>query len=109
MLLDRVGDKGFKRIANYWMKHQRKNGGDGLLFMERIYQPGIIRRLLWPFTKIILLRKTKYSDGRTGRRMPFRKALKRDQWEMSDRAKEISQEWKEIRSSGGKVSFSESD
>ena len=109
MLLDRVGDKGFKRIANYWMKHQRKNSGDGLLFMEQIYRPGIIRRLLWPFTKRILLRKTKYPDGRTGRRMPFRKALKRDQWEMSDRAKEISQEWKKIRSSGGKVSFSESD
>ena len=54
MLLDRVGDKGFKRIANYWMKHQRKNSGDGLLFMEQIYRPGIIRRLLWPFTKRIL-------------------------------------------------------
>tara|TARA_B100000902_G_scaffold16583_1_gene19901 strand:- start:3422 stop:4672 length:1251 start_codon:yes stop_codon:yes gene_type:complete len=109
MLLDRIGDRGFKWLANYWMKHQRKNGGNGLLFMEQIYRPGIIRRVLWPFTNRILLKKTKYSDGRKGRRMPFRKALKRDKWEMSKRGKEISEEWKEIRSSGGKVSFSESD
>lgn len=109
MLLDRVGDRGFKRLANYWMKHQQRNGGDGLLFIERIYQPGLIRRLLWPITKIFLLRKTKYSDGRVGRRMPFRKPLKRDNWAMSDRAKEISEEWKKIRASGGNVSFSESD
>ena len=109
MLLDRVGDRGFKRLANYWMKHQQRNGGDGLLFIERIYQPGLIRRLLWPITKIFLLRKTKYSDGRVGRRMPFRKPLKRDNWAMSNRAKEISEEWKKIRASGGNVSFSESD
>ena len=109
MLLDRVGDRGFKRLANYWMKHQKKNNGDGLVFMERIYRLGLIRRLLWPLTNRILLKKIKYSDGRTGRRMPFRKSLKRDQWEMSERAKEISSEWKKIRSSGGKVSFTESD
>ena len=64
---------------------------------------------MWLFTNRILLKKTKFPDGRKGRRMPFRKALKRDSWEMSDRAKEIADEWKEIRSSGGKVSFSESD
>ena len=109
MLLDRVGDRGFKRLANYWMRHQKKNNGDGLVFMERIYRLGLIRRLLWPLTNRILLKKIKYSDGRTGRRMPFRKSLKRDQWEMSERAKEISSEWKKIRSSGGKVSFTESD
>ncbi len=109
MLLDRVGDRGFKRLANYWMRHQKKNNGDGLVFMERIYRLGLIRRLLWPLTNRILLKKIKFSDGRTGRRMPFRKSLKRDQWEMSERAKEISAEWKKIRSSGGKVSFTESD
>jgi len=41
--------------------------------------------------------------------MPFRKALKRDEWEMSMRANEIAEEWKNIRSSGGQVSFSEND
>jgi hypothetical protein len=41
--------------------------------------------------------------------MPFRKALKRDNWTMSERGKEISEEWKKIRASGGNVSFTESD
>ena len=90
------------------MKHQRKKG-DGLLFIERIYQPGLLRRMLWPFTNRILLNKISYSDGRKGRRMPFRKSLKRDQWEMSQRAEEIANEWKEIRSKGAKVSFTESE
>ena len=107
--MDRVGDRGFKRIAKYWMKHQRKNGNDGLIFIEQIYQPSLIRRLLWPITNRFLLKKTVYSDGRLGRRMPFRKSLKRDDWVMSERAKQISEEWKEIRASGGNVSFSESD
>ena len=109
MLMNRVGDRGFKRIAKYWMKHQRKNGNDGLIFMEQIYQPSLIRRLLWPITNRLLLKKTVYSDGRIGRRMPFRKSLKRDDWEMSERAKQISEEWKTVRASGGNVSFSESD
>ena len=109
MLMNRVGDRGFKRIAKYWMKHQRKNGNDGLIFMERIYQPSIIRRMLWPITNRLLLRKVTYSNGRFGRRMPFRKALKRDNWTMSERGKEISEEWKKIRASGGNVSFTESD
>ena len=109
MLMNRVGDRGFKRIAKYWMKHQRKNGDDGLLFMERIYQPSIIRRMLWPITNRFLLQKVTYSNGRFGRRMPFRKALKRDNWTMSERGKEISEEWKKIRASGGNVSFTESD
>ena len=47
--------------------------------------------------------------GRGVRRMPFRKALKRDDWEPSSEAMAVKDEWKEIRSSGGKVSFSESD
>ena len=41
--------------------------------------------------------------------MPFRKALKRDQWEMGVRAHEIAEEWKGIRSAGGRVSFDEND
>ena len=108
MLMDRIGDRGFKRIATYWMKNQEKTG-DGLLFMERLYKPGFFRRMLWPITKRLLLRKIRLADGRTARRMPFRKALKRDQWEMGARAHEIAEEWKGIRSAGGRVSFDEND
>jgi hypothetical protein len=41
--------------------------------------------------------------------MPFRKALKRDEWEMGERAREIAEEWKSVRSAGGHVSFGEND
>ena len=108
MLMDRIGDRGFKRIATYWMKNQEKTG-DGLLFMERLYNPGFFRRILWPVTNRLLLRKIRLNDGRIARRMPFRKALKRDKWEMGTRAQEIADEWKGIRSAGGRVSFDENE
>ena len=56
-----------------------------------------------------MLEKDPKSMGRGVRRMPFRKALKRDDWEPSLEAMAIKDKWKKIRSSGGKVSFSESD
>ena len=104
-LMNRVGDRAFKNVAKYWMKHQKKHG-DGLLFMEKIYTWGIFRRMVFFFANLSMLKKTNTKDGRTMRRMPFRKALKRDVWEPSERAIEIGNEWKEIRRSGGKISFS---
>ena len=105
-LMNRMGDRGFKIIANYWMKNQTKTG-DGLKFMKRIYSPGIVRKLMWPIAKLSMLRKTKAGDGRTIHRMPFRKSLKRDNWEPSSRAMEIAEEWRNIQKGGGKVSFNE--
>ena len=32
-LMNRVGDRGFKLVANHWMRNQRKKG-DGLAFMR---------------------------------------------------------------------------
>ena len=107
-LLNRVGDRGFKLVANYWMRDQRKKG-DGLAFMKWLYQPGILRRALWPITRIGMLRKNKLGDGRIVHRMPFRKSLKRDDWEQSIEAEFIGNQWKSIQKSGGSLSFSESD
>ena len=104
--MNRMGDRGFKIIANYWMRNQTKTG-DGLKFMKRLYSPGIIRKLIWPIAKFSMLRKIKSGDGRTIHRMPFRKSLKRDEWEPSNRAMEIGEEWKNIQKGGGKVSFKE--
>jgi hypothetical protein len=39
--------------------------------------------------------------------MPFRKALKRDVWEQSDEAMEVSNRWNEARKGGGNTSFAE--
>ena len=107
-LMNRFGDRGFKLVAKYWMRHQKRRG-DGLPFMKWIYQPGIFRRALWPIVKIGMLRRKKLTDGRMVSRMPFRQALARDSWEESPRAKEIREEWKTIQRGGAVVSFSETD
>ena len=107
-LMNRMGDNGFKMVARYWMRDQRKKG-DGLEFMRWVYTPGIFRRMLWPVTKLAMLRRKKLADGRMVTRMPFRKSLRRDSWEESDRAIEISEQWKVVQKSGGAVSFPDSD
>ena len=45
--------------------------------------------------------------GRGVRRMPFRKALKRDDWEPSSEAMAVKEQWNSIRKGGGKTSFTE--
>jgi len=107
-LMNRIGDNGFKMVARYWMRDQRKKG-DGLEFMRWVYTPGIFRKMLWPVTKLAMLRRKKLADGRMVTRMPFRKSLRRDSWEESDRAIEISEQWKVVQKSGGAVSFPDSD
>ncbi|MAG74097.1 MAG: hypothetical protein CL962_00800 [Euryarchaeota archaeon] len=107
-LMNRVGDRGFKFVANYWMRDQRKKG-DGLRFMKWVYQPGIFRKSLWPIVKISMLRKKKLDDGRVVHRMPFRESLRRDNWEPSDKALDIGEQWDKVRKTGASLSFSESD
>ena len=43
--------------------------------------------------------------GRGVRRMPFRKALKRDVWDPSEQAVAIGEQWNDSRRKGAKVSF----
>ncbi len=88
------------------MKHQKKHG-DGLIFMEKVYKWGILRRVIFFFANLGMLKKHISKDGRKMRRMPFRKRLKRDIWEPSERALEIGEQWEKIKREGGKVSFSE--
>ena len=87
----------------------QKRKGDGLLFMRRLYAPSIFRNILWPITKLSMLKQKKLDDGRVVSRMPFRKALKRDIWEPSDKAVSIGKQWDDIRKSGANTSFKESD
>ena len=56
-----------------------------------------------------MLKRKKLDDGRVVSRMPFRKALKRDIWEPSAKAVSIGKQWDDIRKSGAKTSFTESD
>ena len=45
-LLNRVGNRGFKLAARYWMWDQKRRG-DGLAFMRRLYAPSIFRNIYW--------------------------------------------------------------
>ena len=107
-LMNRVGDRGFKMVARYWMRDQKRKG-DGLRFMKWVYQPGFVRKSLWPIVKMGMLRKKILGDGRIVHRMPFRKSLKRDLWEPSAEAINIRKQWNQVRKGGGKLSFTESD
>ena len=107
-LMNRVGDRGFKMVANQWMRDQRRKG-DGLIFMRWLYKPGLLRRALWPIVKIGMLRRKTLPDGRVVHRMPFRKSLHRDNWEPSEDAHRIRKEWKSVRKVGGTLSFQEAD
>ena len=107
-LMNRVGNRGFKMVANQWMRDQDRSG-DGLSFMRWLYKPGIFRRALWPIVRIGMLRRKKLSDGRVVDRMPFRNSLKRDSWNPSIEAERVREQWKSTRRKGGSVSFKESD
>ena len=107
-LMNRIGDRGFKKVAEYWMRDQERKG-DGLEFMRWGYTPGIIRKMIWPIAKIFMLKRKRMSDGRMVTRMPFRRSLRRDSWEQSNEAVEIGEQWKEVKRTGGSVSFPDSD
>ena len=107
-LMNRIGDRGFKKVAEYWMRDQERKG-DGLEFMRWVYTPGIIRKMIWPIAKIFMLKRKRMSDGRMVTRMPFRRSLRRDSWEQSNEAVEIGEQWKEVKRTGGSVSFPDSD
>ena len=76
-LMNRVGDRTYKVMCNRWMKSQRKRG-DGLIWIGKLFRPSILKRIIYTFTNKFMLRKDPNSMGRGVRRMPFRKALKRD-------------------------------
>ena len=105
-LMNRVGDKTFKFMCNSWMKDQAKRN-DGLVWIGKLFRPTIFKSLLYKIINPFILKKDPKAHGRGVRRLPFRKALKRDIWEQSKEAKEIGERWDLIRKSGGTTSFTE--
>ena len=104
LLMNRVGDKTFKKIVDKWMKSQKKKG-DGLPFIGWLFRPDFFRRIVWAIFGKLWLKKETSADGRIVWRLPFREALKRDVWEQSPQADAIAEEWDNIRNSGGNISF----
>ena len=105
-LMNRVGDRMFKRMCNAWMRDQKKRG-DGLVWIGKLFRPSLLKSLLYRCVSPFMLVKDPKAMGRGVRRMPFRAALKRDAWEPSEQANQIKAQWDETRRGGGHVSFSE--
>ena len=89
------------------MKHQSKTG-DGLIWIGKLFRPNLFKSTLYLIVSPFMLRKDAKAMGRGVRRLPFRKAMKRDNWEQSSSAIEVGNRWNKIRRSGGRTSFSES-
>jgi flavin-dependent dehydrogenase len=105
-LMNRVGDKMFKRMCKQWMRNQKRKG-DGLAWISRLFSPTIAKRVIYRLVNRFMLEKDEKALGRGVRRMPFRKALKRDVWEPSPAAVAVGERWDAVRRSGGNTSFDE--
>ena len=105
-LMNRVGNRTFKMMCNSWMRHQAKKG-DGLIWIGKLFRPKWYKTILFHMISPFILRKDPKAMGRGVRRLPFRKAKKRDLWEASESAVKVGQRWDKIRRSGGNTSFSE--
>ncbi len=107
-LMNRVGDRTFKRIANRWMKEQQKLQ-DGLPFIARLFRPDLSRRVVYSLFARFMLKRERLSNGREVRRLPFRPPLRRDEWLPSEKARAIAEQWRAERRRGGTTSFCEEE
>ena len=103
-LMNRVGDRTFKMMCKRWKKNQAKNN-DGLIWIGKLFRPTWWKSLLYLLVNPFMLKKDPKSLGRGVRRLPFRKAHKRDNWSQSVSAQEIGDKWAEFRKSGSRISF----
>jgi hypothetical protein len=105
--MNRVGDKTFKFMCKSWMRNQSKKG-DGLIWIGKLFRPKWYKTMLYYIVSPFMLKGDSKAMGRGVRRLPFRKAKKRDIWEQSENAQKVGERWNEVRRSGGNTSFSES-
>jgi len=105
-LMNRVGDKTFKFMCKSWMKDQHKRQ-DGLVWIGKLFRPKFYKTAIYYLINPFILKKDPKAHGRGVRRLPFRKALKRDIWSQSEEASKIAERWDSIRRGGGTTSFSE--
>ncbi len=103
-LMNRVGDRTFKRMCVQWMRDQKRSG-DGLRWIGKLFRPSLFKRLVFRLTSPFMLKRM---EGPTRPlRLPFRAAKSRDTWEQSEAALEVKARWEVARRGGGKVSFDE--
>ena len=101
-LMNRVGDRTFKRMCRAWMRDQSKSG-DGLRWIGKLFRPSLFKRIVFALTSPFMLKRM---GGPTRPlRLPFRPAKGRDTWEQSEAALEVKARWDAVRRGGGHVSF----
>ena len=101
-LMNRVGDRMFKRMCVRWMRDQDRSG-DGLRWIGRLFRPSVLKRLVFTFTSPFMLQRV---NGPTrARRLPFRAAKSRDAWEQSEAALAVKARWEAARRRGSHTSF----
>jgi hypothetical protein len=88
------------------MRDQKKRG-DGLVWIGKLFRPKWYKSLIYLMVNRFMLKSDPKAMGRGVRRLPFRKAKKRDVWEQSESAKKVGERWDNVRRSGGKTSFTE--
>ena len=101
-LMNRVGDRMFKRMCVNWMKDQKRSG-NGLRWIGRLFRPTFLKRLVFRLTSPFMLKRGKGPTRPL--RLPFRKAKARDHWEPSEEALQVKARWESARRGGGHVSF----
>ncbi len=107
-LMNRVGDRVFKKIAVNWYRDQTKRQ-DGLPYIANLFRPDLKRKIVYSLFGRWMLKKVTTADGRTVLRLPFRNARKRDVWEPSSDAQKVKEQWKQIRRGGATTSFGEEE
>ena len=101
-LMNRVGDRMFKRMCVNWMKDQKRSG-NGLRWIGRLFRPTLLKRFVFRLTSPFMLKRGKGPTRPL--RLPFRNAKARDQWEPSEEALQVKARWESARRGGGHVSF----
>ena len=101
-LMNRVGDRTFKRMCLRWMRDQERSG-DGLRWIGKVFRPSPTKHLIFSLTSPFMLKR---ADGpMRPRRLPFRPALPRDAWEPSLEAQSVKATWEAARRQGSHTSF----
>ena len=95
-LMNRVSNRALKRLATAWMKDQEKRQ-DGLPFIEKMFRPDPFRWLVYNLFARWVLKRVDTDDGRVIHRLPYRGALKRDEWDPSEEAVAVGERWKQQR------------
>ena len=106
-LMNRVGNRTFKFMCKSWMRSQAKKG-DGLIWIGKLFRPKLYKSILYYIVSPFMLKKDPKAMGRGVRRLPFRRAKKRDLWEPSESAMKVGERWDKVRRAGGKISYSDS-